>query len=108
MTWKKGQSGNPKGRPPAGDAWAEILREMGEEIYEDGRARREKVCEQLFRMAEDGDMRAIQLIIERVEGKPTVRQEIDHTSLGQPINANVRFIREIPARGNPALNPPEE
>lgn len=30
QTWKKGQSGNPKGGPKRGQSWAEIIRELGD------------------------------------------------------------------------------
>ena len=28
--WKKGTSGNPRGRPPKGQSWAELIRQVGD------------------------------------------------------------------------------
>lgn len=33
--WKKGQSGNPAGRPKTGESWSEIFRQVGEMYPED-------------------------------------------------------------------------
>jgi len=33
--WKKGESGNPKGRPKTGQSWSEIAKEIGEQYPEE-------------------------------------------------------------------------
>lgn len=65
MAWQKGQSGNPRGRPPTGRAFAEALRAVGEE---DGNL--EAVARKVWELAQDGDLRAIHLLAERLDGKP--------------------------------------
>lgn len=65
MAWQKGQSGNPNGRPPAGRAFAEALRKVGEE-----EGNLEAVAEKVWELARDGDLRAIALLAERLDGRP--------------------------------------
>lgn len=70
MTWKKGESGNPNGRPPAGRAFAEALRVIGEE-----KGNLEAVAAKVWELARDGDLRAIKLLAERLDGKPIKGEE---------------------------------
>ena len=80
--WKEGDpSPNPSGRPKGSRNLSTILREMLEEEIEvviDGQKERrqfqEVIIRKLLKKANDGDMRAIQEIYDRVEGKP--KQEI--------------------------------
>jgi hypothetical protein len=67
MAWQKGQSGNPNGRPRTGRAFAEALREAGEEG-----GNLEAVARKVWEMAKAGDMRAIGLLVERLDGKPSL------------------------------------
>lgn len=70
MAWKKGQSGNPKGRPPVGRAFAEALRAVGEE---DGNL--EAVARMVWERARGGDMRAVGMLADRLDGKPYKGEE---------------------------------
>jgi len=65
--WKPGQSGNPGGRPKK-----RLIDEALEQLLEanDSAAARE-VAAALLDRARKGDMRAIQLVAERTQGKPT-------------------------------------
>ena len=65
MAWKKGQSGNPNGRPRTGRAFAEAVRTLAEE---DGNL--EAVAREVWRLARAGDLKAIGLIAERLDGRP--------------------------------------
>ena len=92
--FEKGKSGNPKGRPKGARSLSTILREMLEEPIEivvDGKKERrefrEVIIRKLLKKANDGDMRAIQEIFDRVEGK--AQQNIDHTTDGKAINITV-------------------
>ena len=81
--FKKGVSGNPNGRR---NAYTDLIKDfsflkMGE------KERREVVVSKLFQMAERGDLRAIQFIIERLEGKALERQE--RTNKSEPIQVMV-------------------
>ena len=96
--FKPGQSGNPKGRPKGARSLSTILREMLEEPIEivvDGKKERrefrEVIIRKLLKKANDGDMRAIQEIFDRVEGK--AQQKIDHTTQGEMI-ADTRILEE--------------
>lgn len=70
MAWKKGQSGNPNGRPRTGRAFAEALRTVGEEGDN-----LEAVARMVWRLARAGDLRAIGLLAERMDGKPLSYEE---------------------------------
>jgi hypothetical protein len=70
--WKKGTSGNPKGRPPRGFAIAEILRRVGdEEVEQDGKKipRREQMLRRVYEEALKGQSWAVHFIADRTEGK---------------------------------------
>jgi len=69
--WKKGESGNPNGRK---NAYTDLIKEFS--FTKKGeKERRELVVSKLFQLAERGDLRAIQFIVERLEGKALDRQE---------------------------------
>ena len=81
--WKKGQSGNPNGRK---NAYSDLIKEFSfQEV--NGRERREIILSKLFQLAERGDLRAIQFIVERMEGKALDRQE--RTTKNEPIQVMV-------------------
>tara|TARA_Y100000034_G_scaffold89849_1_gene108162 strand:- start:30 stop:368 length:339 start_codon:yes stop_codon:yes gene_type:complete len=81
--WQKGESGNPNGRR---NAYTDLIKEFSftkvNEIE-----RRERVVSKLFQLAERGDLRAIQFIVERLEGKALERQE--RTTKSEPIQVLV-------------------
>jgi Family of unknown function (DUF5681) len=78
MTWKKGQSGNPHGRPPAGESFADTIRaKLTPE-------RREKLAEKAIALAEAGDIRALVFIRDTLDGRP--KQSLEHSGPeGKPI-----------------------
>ena len=101
--FKPGKSGNPKGRPKGARSLSTILREMLEEpidIVVDGKKERrefrEVIIRKLLKKANDGDMRAIQEIFDRVEGK--AQQKIDHTSGGEAIPPIIKVMYEGDAK----------
>ena len=76
--FKKGESGNPKGRPKKGCAIADILNSKGDELLEDGRTLKEKMLHTLYEKAvKYGDLKAIAFIAERTEGKPLQPMQIE-------------------------------
>ena len=81
--WKKGQSGNPNGRR---NAYTDLIREFSFQKIND-KERREIILQKLFQLAERGDLRAIQFIVERMEGKALERQE--RTTKNEPIQVMV-------------------
>lgn len=79
--WRKGQSGNPKGRPPLPDireALAEVLAEPvagTPSLYAVLRALRDRAIA--------GDVRAAEVLLDRCYGKPTQRTDV--TTDGAPL-----------------------
>jgi len=81
--WKKGKSGNPNGRR---NAYSDLIKEFSfQEV--NGKERREIILGKLFQLAERGDLRAIQFIVERMEGKALDRQE--RVTKSEPIQVMV-------------------
>lgn len=68
--WKKGQSGNPNGRPKKGQALTEILAELGNLEGAEGKTRAELLAEALWQKALEGDLVAIKYIYDRIDGTP--------------------------------------
>ena len=68
--WEKGQSGNPNGRPKKNLCIPDILREIGEEQGTDGTTNLEMIMRVVFKKALKGEMKAIEYISERLEGRP--------------------------------------
>lgn len=64
--WKKGQSGNPNGRR---GSLKDIIDKIGDEKDQEGLSKREKVMKKVWSMAMRGDMKAIQFLADRAEGK---------------------------------------
>tara|TARA_R110002153_G_scaffold165072_4_gene317591 strand:+ start:61 stop:387 length:327 start_codon:yes stop_codon:yes gene_type:complete len=81
--WKKGESGNPDGRR---NAYTDLIKDFSFKKSGD-KERREVIVAKLFSLAERGDLRAMQFIIERLEGKALERQE--RTTKSEPIQVMV-------------------
>ena len=81
--WNKGESGNPNGRR---NAYTDLIKEFSFSKVNE-KERREVVVSKLFQLAERGDLRAIQFIVERLEGKALERQE--RTTKSEPIQVMV-------------------
>jgi hypothetical protein len=81
--WKKGESGNPNGRR---NAYSDLIKDFSFQKVND-KERRDVIVGKLFQLAERGDLRAIQFIVERLEGKALERQE--RTTKSEPIQVMV-------------------
>ncbi len=79
--WKPGESGNPAGRPPNPESITNLMREVGNMIGPDGRTRKEALVEKLWKLAEGGNMRAAEYLIDRQEGKPRERHDINASGM---------------------------
>lgn len=69
--WKKGQSGNPKGRPKSGFALNEYITDLANVELEDKKTMLEAVVSKVYEEALDGNMTAINFLADRVLGKPS-------------------------------------
>jgi ferritin-like metal-binding protein YciE len=74
--FKKGQSGNPKGRPKLPDLKEAIAKVLANE--KDGITALEEILKALYSKAKKGDVRAAQELLDRGFGKSS--QYIDHAS----------------------------
>ena len=70
--WRKGQSGNPKGRPPGRSLTDRLAAALN---ADDGRIAGE-IVEALIRQALKGRRDALRDIFDRIDGKPTARVEL--------------------------------
>ena len=78
--WKKGQSGNPKGRPKKADCLTSLLKEEIEKVDpedKDGRTHMEMIVDATMRLAKNGNATALKEIWERMDGK--VRDKLELT-----------------------------
>lgn len=86
--FKKGQTGNPNGRPKMPDLKEAISKILSEE--KNGQTALDAVLIALFKKALNGDVRAAQELLDRGFGKS--QQNIDLSTLGQPLSINVNFM----------------
>ena len=74
--FKKGQSGNPNGRPKKINTIPDILRKIGdEEGTADGKSKLDVIMNKVFQFALEGKPWAVQFIADRTEGKALERIE---------------------------------
>ena len=87
--FKKGESGNPKGRPKKEVCLTDILREQGElkdvEYGGEKITRAEALAKKLYALAMSGDVNAIKYIYDRAEGRPAVTVNQNITNMDNPI-----------------------
>jgi hypothetical protein len=67
--FQKGQSGNPKGRPPAGQSFAEKLRAELAKAHQPGQTKFDRLIEVATALALDGNLQAVLWIADRTDGK---------------------------------------
>jgi hypothetical protein len=75
MAFKKGQSGNPGGRPKRDLTLTGALRLALRQKAHGGQTHLELIALKLLAMAEDGNLEAIKLAFERIDGKVIERIE---------------------------------
>lgn len=70
--WDKGQSGNVSGRPKKNLCITDLLKEIGQEEIDTAKGKEflmRLVVKKVYELAINGNMRAIEFITERLEGK---------------------------------------
>ena len=80
--WPKGVSGNPGGRPRKkliDEALEELLSNENSEIASD-------IAQKLLEKARNGDLKAIQVVVERVQGRPHPQMEISAATCERPLS----------------------
>lgn len=89
--WKKGQSGNPNGRPKLPDIRDALAKILADE--KDGYTALEATLMALRAKAVRGDIRAAEALLDRAFGRP--KQAIDHTTGGDKLVPNTITIELV-------------
>ena len=79
-SFKPGKSGNPNGRPKKGNSWKDVLSEAMEKEHTIGgekKTLKQIIGDVLSKKATKGDLKAIEMIMDRLDGKPTQHQVVD-------------------------------
>ncbi len=103
MRWQPGQSGNPGGRPRRGRSATEVMQKLAAAKREgQPMSRVEEMCLKLLDLAIGGDVAAIKLALEYLDGRPVERVQAQVTAL-PPFSADEaaeaeRRLREFRAR----------
>ena len=74
--WKPGESGNPKGRPKKLPGLDDLLLDVLSPTQDINRSK--AVVEALVKRAEKGDIRAIEVLMERIWGKAKQQIEVSN------------------------------
>jgi hypothetical protein len=92
--WKKGESGNPKGRPRVGLAAAELVRKVGDEEWPNhaGLTRIEGVIRRLYQGAVSGNTRAALILLDRGWGKPPQPVALGSDDNLNPVKIVVEYV----------------
>jgi len=78
MPWKKGQSGNPNGRSKNGKSIRGALVGLLDKKWQPiGKSNRELIAQQWIALSLQGNIRAIETLTDRVDGK--VPQALEHS-----------------------------
>jgi len=65
--FKPGESGNPNGR---NGSMSDLFKELAKAEDSKGKTRKEKILNKVLSMAENGSLKAAEMYMNRVEGKP--------------------------------------
>lgn len=77
-SFKKGVSGNPKGRPKKGTSLTELLREKLSQLDDNGVSAKDKIVQQVLDKAMEGDKDFVKFAWSYIDGMP--KQSLDVTA----------------------------
>jgi hypothetical protein len=86
VTWKPGESGNPRG-PALNKPWKDAIARAIKRREEKDPLALEKLADKLLREAAQGDITALKELGDRLDGKP--KQETEHSGGIAFVNTNV-------------------
>jgi hypothetical protein len=93
-------SGNPAGRPK--QAASRLLREMAVELTEgSNQTRLRRIVDQLLAKPEGGDLEAIRIVFDRMEGRPRQALTIDTDEQARLERKVQHYLQESEAEGDP-------
>ncbi|GAG14152.1 unnamed protein product [marine sediment metagenome] len=75
-TWNKGKSGNPNGRPPNAKCLTDLLRRKLAAKDPDGKPKMDVITDKVIALALTGERWAVELIYDRLEGRPPQALEL--------------------------------
>lgn len=94
--FKKGQSGNPNGRPKGTLNFNNRIEKMLQEAVKDKSGKEKEmadvIVQSLIKQAAMGNMKAIEYLIDKIDGKATQRHEVEST---QNINIDTDQMKKI-------------
>lgn len=97
-SWKKGQSGNPKGRPKKADCLTTLMREELEKVDpkdKEKRTHKELVVIATIELAKEGNSTALKEVWERMDGKVKEKLEINQDSTNAILLAKTLSRKEL-------------
>ena len=90
MPFEAGKSGNPKGRPKKGKAMTDALRTALNKS-EDGKQNKRAIAEKLVELARGGNVEAMKMVFERVDGKVPQTNVLQGDEDGGPVTVRVVY-----------------
>jgi hypothetical protein len=95
--WQKGQSGHPGGRRVSDKPFLKALNMEIAAAGENHKALRE-IAANVLKMAKEGDMRAVEFVADRLDGKPVQKTDVDVTLTDLRPEERFKRIIEIQAQ----------
>ena len=105
--WKPGQSGNPSGRPRE-KVFADMLRLALNDTDADGKRKLRKIAEKLIECSLKGESWALQMIGDRLDGKPHQEATVALSQASVPDLSDDDLLRIAAGSEDTSEEPPSE